>query len=250
MIKINTFSRTLSFGLYTICSLICALFISWVILASANFAYPVLHDVMDIGQHTAKYGPQNRYRHQFENTDRDERIRLFAAINESIHQQGNGLESIDYFDKSTKTKINSLLHTDEVLHLQDVAKLIDIFRYTSLAALFIWLALIFKFYKQKQSTPNIKQQSLSTLVIIGVCTITVLLIGPVTVFYAFHEWFFPANHKWFFYYQESLMTILMKAPFLFGYIAVLILVLAIPIFITMNLMGHKLLNALIYYTRK
>lgn len=250
MIKTNTFSRTLSFGLYTLCSLVCALFISWVILASANFAYPVLHDVMDIEQHTAKYGPQNRYRHHFENTDRAERIRLFAAINDAIHQQGNGLDAIEYFDKSTQKKINSLLHTDEILHLQDVAKLIDIFRYTSLLALLIWFALIIKFYKQQQTTPNIKQQSLSTLALIGVCTLAVLLIGPVNVFYAFHEWLFPANHKWFFYYQESLMTILMKAPFLFGYIAVLILLLAIPIFIVMNFMGHKLLNVLTHYTRK
>lgn len=232
------------FGLYSISSLICALFLSWVIWASADFAYPALHDFMDIEQHTVKYGPQNRYRDHFENTDRDERIRLFASINEAIHEHGDGLKEIDYYDKTTNKKIDSLLHTSEILHLKDVSKLIDIFRVTAFISFLVLLGIILTFYRTKQAPPNIKQQSLSTLLIIGLCTITVLIIGPVNVFYAFHEWFFPANHKWFFYYQESLMTILMKAPFLFGYIAILILLLTIPIYILTNIISSKFLTIL------
>ena len=53
-------------------------------------------------------------------------------------------------------------------------------------------------------------------------------------FYALHEWIFPDNHQWFFYYQESLMTVLMKAPDLFGAISVLIALLAIPIYLLLN----------------
>jgi uncharacterized membrane protein len=242
MLNIKNFTQPLIFGLYSVSSLICALFLSWVIWASIDFAYPALHDFMDIEQHTVKYGPQNRYRDHFENTDREERIRLFASINNAIHNHGNGLKEIEYFDQTTNKKINTLLHTSEILHLKDVAKLIDVFRITAFISLIILLSIVIYFYKRNQTPPNIKQQSLSTLLIIGLCTITVLIIGPVNVFYAFHEWFFPADHKWFFYYQESLMTILMKAPFLFGYIAILILLLAIPIYIGINIVGSKLLT--------
>lgn len=211
-------------------------------MASVDFAYPLLHDVMDIEQHTLKYGPQNRYRNNFENTDRDERIRLFSAINTAIHHQGKGLEGISYFDKDTRQKISTLLHTSEILHLQDVSILVDLFRYTALTAFCIWLILMWIYYKRRINPPNIKQQSLSTLFILLASTIIILIIGPVNVFYAFHEWLFPANHKWFFYYQESLMTILMKAPYLFGYIAVFITLLALPIFFISNLITYKLLT--------
>ena len=48
------------------------------------------------------------------------------------------------------------------------------------------------------------------------------VVGPTEVFYQFHIWLFPADHQWFFYWQESLMSTLMKAPALFGGIALAI----------------------------
>lgn len=242
MNRLSLIKQALSTGAYTISSLVCAIFISWVVLASVDFTYPWLHDSLNIEQHTLKYGPQNRYRDNFENTNRDERIRLFSAINTSIHDHGHGLAEIEYFDKNTQTKINTLLHTSEILHLTDVSYLIDLFRITALASFLLWLGLILQRFKRSQLAPNIKQQSLSTLSIIILFSIIILIIGPVNVFYAFHELLFPANHKWFFYYQESLMTILMKAPTLFGYIAILITLLSIPIFIIMNAIASKILE--------
>jgi hypothetical protein len=41
---------------------------------------------------------------------------------------------------------------------------------------------------------------------------------------------FPPGHAWFFYYEDSLMTTLMQAPHLFGFIAVAIGVLALALF--------------------
>jgi hypothetical protein len=49
-----------------------------------------------------------------------------------------------------------------------------------------------------------------------------LIAGPTQVFYQFHLWIFPADHQWFFYWQDSLMSTLMKAPVLFGGIAAVI----------------------------
>jgi hypothetical protein len=48
-----------------------------------------------------------------------------------------------------------------------------------------------------------------------------LLIGPVKAFYWLHTLVFPPGHEWFFYYEDSLMSTMMKAPDLFGYIALL-----------------------------
>jgi hypothetical protein len=55
----------------------------------------------------------------------------------------------------------------------------------------------------------------------------VLVSGPRRVFYALHEQVFPPDNQWFFFYQDSLMSTMMKAPFLFGYIAVALVVLAL-----------------------
>ena len=61
-------------------------------------------------------------------------------------------------------------------------------------------------------------------------TVSVMLIGPYEIFSQFHVWVFPEEHKWKFYYEESVMSNLMKAPDLFAYIAVLLVALAVPIF--------------------
>lgn len=228
-----------NWGIYSLSGLIWAFFISWIVLASVSFAYPILHDVLDISSHTEKFGPQNRYRKHFELTDQNERERLFSAISTAIHNDGEGLAELIYHNRNTGEPINTLLHRAEILHLEDVAKLVNIFTWVSVFSFLLWGLLLYAFKKHYFPMPTFKQQIVSTLMIIAVCTLLVLIIGPVKVFYAFHDWIFPANHKWFFYYQESLMTILMKAPFLFGYIAILLLALTIPIFSCSQLAAHR-----------
>src|SRR5690606_5060552 len=56
-------------------------------------------------------------------------------------------------------------------------------------------------------------------------TLVIFITGPTKVFYWLHEQIFPDEHEWFFYYQDSLMTTLMKAPDLFGFIAVILVIL-------------------------
>lgn len=226
-------------SIYSLSGLVWAFFISWVLLASVQFAYPILHDVLDISQHTQKFGPQNRYRDDFELTNKAERERLFAAISVAIHENGKGLDTIVYHNQHTGEAINTLLHRAEILHLQDVAKLVNVLYWVSGGCLLLWLGMLALFSSGRLAIPTFKQQIISTLVVILISTILVFIIGPVKVFYAFHDWIFPANHKWFFYYQESLMTILMKAPFLFGYIAILLLALTIPIFTASQLAAYK-----------
>lgn len=225
--------KVANWSLYSLCGFICAIFFSWIILAQWQFGYSALHSVMDIEAHIQKYGPQNRYKKDFAKTDREEQIRLFTAINDSIHDDGKGLEDIRYHRTNGK-EIGLLLRKAEVLHLQDVARLINVFQYVALAALLTWAGLIALSRYTNIERPTVKQQSLSILASCLVATVVIVAIGPVKVFYWFHELIFPAEHEWFFYYQDSLMTTLMKAPDLFGAIAILIVLLGLVIFISLN----------------
>jgi len=56
--------------------------------------------------------------------------------------------------------------------------------------------------------------------------VIVFSIGPENVFNQLHIWVFPKENEWFFYYQDSLMSTLMLAPTLFGWIASALVVLA------------------------
>ncbi len=239
MSRFNSIINPLLFGFYSLSGLICAFFLSWITLSQVNFAYSWLHDVMDISAHSQKYGPQNRYRNGFEYTDKNERVRLFANINDAIHDQGMGLADIKYHTQSGKV-IDSLLRHPEIVHLRDVSKLISVFYQVGLISTFIWLIMNLCLFIYKRPLPNVKTQGLSILGFTLISTVIILIIGPVEVFYALHEWIFPSNHKWFFYYQESLMTILMKAPDLFGAISILITLLALGIFAALNLASRRI----------
>ncbi len=115
-----------------------------------------------------------------------------------------------------------------------MANLIEKLKYAGGAISLIWVIVSLVFIYRRIPFPKLFQQSISMIAVIAICGFGVILIGPVKVFYQLHEWVFPDNHQWFFYYQESLMTILMKAPDLFGGIAILLIVLATVLFITLN----------------
>lgn len=203
---------------------------------STDFAYPVFYEVLDIDDHIEEFGPQNRYRSGFQFTDKEEQIRIFAAINEAVHNDGKGLNSLSYHLPNGH-KIDQLLRQPEIIHLQDVAHLINVFAWLGIIACLIWLVLILASIYTKLTLPSLKQQALSMGGLVAFCTLLVLIIGPVEVFYAFHVWLFPEEHQWFFYYQESLMTIVMKAPDLFGYIAIALTLVAMILFALLNLVA-------------
>ncbi len=233
MITYNKFITPISWVLYSLCGLILAFLLSWLILAKFNFGYAWLHDTLEIQQHAERYGPQNRYRKNFQLTNKQEKVRLFAAINSSIHNHGSGLSTIKYKHKNGK-ELGALLHQAEIIHLKDVANLLDTLKVIAAIACATWIIFVILFSRRRIPRPNFKQQILGITAFVALASLLVILIGPVTVFYAFHEWIFPENHKWFFYYQESLMTILMKAPDLFGVIALFLTTLAMALFIAIN----------------
>jgi hypothetical protein len=207
-----------------------ALFLAWHALVKVNFLYPIWYEVLHIDQVIANYSPQNHYRTGFETTTKMERIRLFTALVEAIHHQGNGLDTLVYHEPNGRP-IAPLLTAPEITHLQDVANLIDKLLPIGQIATLGLLLLTGLLLSQRHAKLPVKKLLLGTVVGLMVGTGIILLIGPVNVFYALHEQLFPKNHSWFFYYQDSLMTTLMKAPVIFGYIAVSLGILTLLILI-------------------
>jgi hypothetical protein len=222
----------LRWPLLIVCAFFSALFIAWHALSSVNFLYPMWHKALDIDQTVRVYAPQNRYRHGFERTTGAEHARLFAAILHAVENGGRGLENLRYRDAAGKP-IDLLLTAPEIVHLRDVARLVHAFQLFGWTCSLIFVAVGLSLrIKPAPRPPVIKMLVYFTaIILLGIALI--LAIGAKTVFYKLHTWIFPPGHQWFFYYQDSLMTTLMKAPVLFAGIAAEWLVLATVVFIAL-----------------
>ena len=206
--------------------LIASLYLSWRTLAALDFLYPWLYEQAEIGAHIDQFGPQNRYRSGFEQSTREERLALFAAIAEAVRNQGRGLESLAYHDARGK-RLGLLLRPPEVVHLHDVARLVHWLETAGLLALAVLFFHLVLMRRTRVAAPGALRSLAITFSVMAAVAVIVLAIGPVEVFYALHRWIFPPDHQWFFFYQDSLMSTLMKAPDLFGYIAVALAGLAV-----------------------
>ena len=232
-------SSLVSRALYSLSSLVLALTVSWLVLSKVDFGYQWLHHLLDIEQHSQQYGPLNKYRQDFALTNKAEHIRLFAAINRSVHHQGLGLADITY-KQPNGVEIGKMLHFAEIQHLKDVANLLDNLRPIAFFFCMIWLILVGLCYFKRMVMPNVVQQAKSLGGIFVVVAALMLFIGPQTIFYTLHEWVFPEEHQWYFYYEESLMSTLMKAPDLFGAIAIVLSIVALFMLILSNWLANRL----------
>ncbi len=218
---------------YAISGLVTALLLSWAILAQCNFLYGFWHDHVGIAEGIEEYGPQNRYRQGFADTSREERLRLFAAINHAIHHGGAGLADIRYKSPSLN-KPQTLLRAPEIIHLQDVANLIDVLKWVGALGVLIWLGCSLYLFWRQRPLPKLKYQMVAVGAIFLIAGFIVVAVGPVRVFNQLHIWIFPADHSWFFYYQDSLMSTMMLAPRLFGWILAAWLPLAVFCFLALH----------------
>lgn len=205
--------------------LLASLYVSWRILAAVDFLYPVFYEAVGIGEHIDTFAPQNRYKRGFEQTSPEERKALFAAIGEAVRDHGRGLESIIYHDPQGN-ELGVLLRAAEIIHLRDVASLVHVLELAGLISLAVISFHLVLLRRRRLELPSTRRLLGYTGGGVLVLAIVVVAIGPVEVFYAFHRWIFPEDHQWFFFYQDSLMSTLMKAPDLFGYIAVALVLLA------------------------
>ena len=221
-------ARWPALSLFIAAASVSSLFLAWRLLASVDYLYPALYEPIGIGAHIDRFGPENRYRAGFEQTARPERQRLFAAIGRAIRDQGRGLESLSYHDPAGK-RLGSLLRPPEITHLRDVARLVGMLEKAGLAALVILILQIVVLDRRRRTLPKPGRMLLLTGAGFGVAVLAVIAIGPKAVFYAMHDWVFPAENQWFFFYQDSLMSTMMKAPDFFGYVAVAMTMMAVAL---------------------
>lgn len=196
-----------------------SLFLAWRALAAVDFAYPLLYDVTGIEQTIQRYGPVNRIRPGFQTTSRAERERLFAGIARAIRDDGRGLEALSYHAPDGRD-LGPLLTAPEMVHLRDVSRLVHFFERVGLGATALFAALLVVGLRNDDRGPSARRLGYGAVAFIAGLGGLLLVLGPTRVFYALHVMIFPAGHKWFFYYEESLMSMMMHAPVLFGGIAV------------------------------
>jgi hypothetical protein len=203
-----------------------SLWLAWRCLAMVDFLYPVFYEALDIHGHIQEFGPQNRYKSGFEDTTREERFRLFGAVVDAIHASGEGLEELSYHAPDGRA-VDRLFRAPEVGHLHDVARLVG--RIAPVGWLAVaWVGLHLALIRVRRwRVPPLGRLLGASLLATAAGTVAVLLAGPRKLFQWFHEVAFPPDHPWFFYYQDSLMSTFMKAPDLFGAIAVALVALGL-----------------------
>lgn len=219
--------------IYTLLFMLSALWLGWIALAQTDFLYPINYDFLKVDEHIAKYAPQNRYRKYFEHTDKEQRLELFSEIIHAIRHDAGELTGINYkviIPQNQLAYSDTLLHKEEVAHLTDVYNLISSGERLGLFVFTIWLMSSVFLLRVNFQFFN-RQAIISLVTFIAIVCFAVIIIGPVKVFYWLHTVAFPPENPWFFYYQDSLMTTVMKAPDLFIAIGTQWLVLSLLIIV-------------------
>lgn len=207
--------------------LIVALWLAWQALVPVDFGYGLAYPLLDIERHVQRFGPQNRFKQDFEDTTPAQQKQLFGAIVRAIQNEGKGLRQIFYTGADGRR--HTLLREAEAIHLQDVANLITLFDRVTLGAAIVLLVTLGFMKYRGLNAPTVPQLLAGLGGLLLACGLVLVIAGPTNTFYWLHTQVFPDEHEWFFYYQDSLMTTLMKAPDLFGFIAALWVVLALVI---------------------
>ena len=203
---------------YAVISVLLAVLSSWALYSTADYGYPFWYEQLEIGEHIQQYGPQNRFKSGLDLLPPEQHWQAFEQIRDAVHDHGNGLATIVYQPPGWSAR--TLLHAAEVQHLQDVANLIDHGRVLFWILLILWLPMAM--LARRLGLPSMLRRIAAAVIALGAVLAWLGIVGPTQVFYQFHLWLFPADHQWFFYWQDSLMSTLMKAPVLFGGIAVAI----------------------------
>ena len=220
-------------------ALFCSSFyLAWQINALNNFLYSTWYEILDIQKAIDRYGPQNKFRDGFEKLDKTEHVQLFNGIVKAIQNKGEGLKQLEYRKANSKEK---LLTNAEIIHLQDVANLITKIKYLAIAGVVIAVVLIGVMFLTNIKITTLRSHLLGGVGMIVILTVLLFFVGPTEVFYWGHELIFPDNHQWFFYYEESLMSTMMKAPALFGPIACQLILTTIAIWVVLLILMKSVL---------
>jgi hypothetical protein len=224
--------------LYALACLWLALFFALKASQAMDYGYGYFYDVLDIDVHIQKYAPQHPYKRGFEQLPKEQHVLAFVQIADSVHGGGLGLKDIEY--RVPGKRATRLLDKAEITHLQDVASLLNTVHWLSLGFLIIWC--LSAWAVARYQLPSLRMRALAISCLISLMATVLLVFGPKAVFYQMHIWIFPPQNQWFFYWNDSLMSTLMKAPDLFGAIAVLMVTLSLPLLFILYMLGLKLMR--------
>ncbi|QAR32855.1 DUF1461 domain-containing protein [Geovibrio thiophilus] len=210
--------------LFGICLFYTSAFFSWTAMSKFDFGYSAMYSMLDIDGMVRKYAPKNADSEKklFVLTDREEHERLFGEISGSVNNAGEGLERIEFRPMMTDQSYK-LLTTPEIQHLMDVSDVVFWFKISSYFFIVASLFCIIAMTNQKIRPARPLVAVPVTLGVLCLGGVLIYVFGAKEVFYFLHEVIFK-EHQWFFYYEESLMTVLMHAPDIFGYIALMLVI--------------------------
>lgn len=222
---IKLFNRIALNSLLVILLMYFAIFGAWYAAYSNYFFFPMVYQMEDIHGHVMEFAPQNRNgKADFVYVAPSFHLTIFYQMLRAIDNEGEGLSEITYPAKDGEKKF---LTTDEQVHLQDVADLISFLK--SFSPLFIvllgcvMLAMIFgavwPYYTWRMFR--------GLMLVVALFGAVLYFTGFTSIFYGMHTLVFPEGHKWFFYYQESLMSTMLKAPDSFAVFGVILGVFAL-----------------------
>jgi hypothetical protein len=205
-----------------------SLYSAWYICYSNYFFFPTVYVLDDIQGHVQKYAPLNKKgKKDFAFVTTPHHINIFYKLLKAVENNGDGLEDITY---PVGEEQKRFLTDAEVVHLKDVANLLASMRSYMQLNVFLLAVVVFCMVRWKV-WPYYTTGALGAVVLLSALgTAFVWKVGFVKVFYALHTMVFPSDHQWFFYYQESLMSTLLKAPDSFIAFGVLLGVFTLTIF--------------------
>ena len=191
--------------LYSLGSLLISFWLAWQLSAQVNFLYPLWYSALKIDQTIEQTMPKHLYKREFIATDIDEHHRLFAQIVTSIQNNGQGLDTIKFYSPSGK-ELGSLLTESEIVHLNDVAALVDILGWFCLAMLIFCLTVLAVIIMVRVAMPSTKKLLVSMLSVVVAIVVLIVALGAKKFFYWLHTVVFPDDHQWFFYYEAVSYT--------------------------------------------
>ena len=195
-----------------------------------------------IESHIAEFAPQNRQnRNNFELTSKNERIRIVGEILRTVNSKGVGLETIKYFN-TDGVPVNLFLTLAEVEHLEDVSVLVHFMNSIAFILIIIFIIIFSLAWRYKTTTPSLLMLTCSMASFVIITTGCIIFTGPQIVFNELHGWVFGDKSEWHFYYQDSLMTTLLKAPDTFATMAILMAAIALIFWLLIFCLTKKLLK--------
>jgi len=208
-------------GVFILSALLCALWLAWGVLRPFDFAFDLWYSSLQLEQKIAHYAPANRFRFAFENTSYTERKEIYQQISHNIHAKEALFDQIVYRTQDGKV-IDYFLTSPEIQHLEDVNRLITKAQWIGKVATALFLSVCCFYILIPSAQFSLQAQGIVAIVITALLFTPIVIFGPQKVFDTLHQTIFPANHPWFFFYEDSLMTLLMYAPYSFAVISALL----------------------------